>query len=75
MHGERMQFLVHSKSRASARTVILLSHDYMYMYMYRCLMDARSKLSKLEDGKNGNDAVSRWRNVIIVVCNEIKSAF
>lgn len=38
-------------------------------------MDARSKLSKLEDGKNGNDAVSRWRNVIIVVCNEIKSAF
>lgn len=33
VHGERMQFLVHSKSRASAWTVILLSHEYVYVYV------------------------------------------
>lgn len=49
VHGERMQFLVHSKSRASAWTVILLSHEYMYIYICVCLlMDTRSKLSKLK---------------------------
>lgn len=40
VHGERMRFLVHSKSRASARSVILLLREYMYILVVE-IVEAR----------------------------------
>lgn len=71
VHGERMRFLVHSKSRASARTVILLSREYMYILVVE-IVEARGWFASMAKGrefsplrKNGNDVVpllseKRW---------------
>lgn len=78
VHGERMRFSVHSKSRASARTVILLSREYMYILVVE-IVEARGWFASMAKGrefsplrKNGNDVVpllseKRWLQRLIVL--------